>query len=166
MWYSRERQATRPRTIPCLEQLEERTVLSSSGASGAVVQPPSQFQALVSLAIDGAYLETFNLITGFVTNNGASAGALDIFGIVPSVTTDASARASAAGVNFNTLTSLNQFLGSLRTSGGVNPLQQTMTDIQSNLQVAGPFALFALKAGADAAHQAVQQPVPMMDDDD
>lgn len=162
MMRSSQGRLARPTVIPRLEPLEDRTLPSSAGA---VAQPPSQFQALLSLSIDGAYLETFNLITGFVTNNGANAGALDIFGIVPSVTTDASARAAAAGINFNALMSLNRFLGSLRTSGEVNPIQGTMADIQSNLPFAGPFALPALKTGADAALQAVQQPVTTPDDD-
>ena len=170
MWCSSERSAARPRTIPCLEPLEDRTLLSSPGSidppSAAVAQPPNQFLALVSLAVDGAYLETFNLITGFVTNNGANAGALDIFGLVPSVTADAAARAAAAGVNFNALMSLNQFLGSLRISGDRNPLEQTTADIQFNAQFAGPFTLFALKAGADAALHAVQQPATTQDDPD
>ncbi len=157
MLCSSKGQSARPPVIPRLEPLEDRTLPSSAGA---VAQPPSQLQAALSLSIDGAYLETFNLLTGFVTNNGASAGALDIFGIVPSVTTDASARAAAAGINFNALMSLNEFLGMLRTSGDVTALEGTMADIQSNLPLAGPFALPALKTGADAALQAVQQHQP------
>jgi hypothetical protein len=129
-----------------------------------VVPPPNPFQALLSLSIDGAYLETFNLLTVFVTNFGRNAGDLDRFGLVPSVTADASARAAAAGVNFDALMSLNQFLGSLRISGEANPLEVTVADIQFNAPSAGPFTLFALKAGADAALQAVQQPATMQDD--
>jgi hypothetical protein len=123
-----------------------------------VVPPPSPFQAVQSLVIDAAYLETFNLINAYVTNFGSNPGALDEFGFVPSVTTDANARAAAAGINFNTLMSVNAFLGSFLTSEGVDIPGGALSDIQFNLPYAGAFGLLAVKAGVDAALQAVQQP--------
>ncbi|SRR5581483_2101295 len=168
MFCTRNDPSARRPPAPRLEQLEDRILLSSSGVIGSqtapVVQPPSVFQASLSLAIDGAFLKTFNLINDYVSNFGASPGAIDEFGVVPSITTDASARAAAAGVNFNALMSLNGFLGSLRMSAEGTPIEVALADIQSNLPFAGPFGPFALIAGADAALQAVQQPPTMPKD--
>jgi hypothetical protein len=149
---SSKRPSARPPAILRLEQLEDRTMPSSPGgvasASAVVVQPPSQFQALLSLYIDAAYLESFNLTNAYVTNFGANAGALDEFGFVPSITSEASARAAAAGINFNSLMSLNNVLGTLLAAEGLQLPGGALNDIQFNLPYAGPFAPLALSNGA------------------
>src|SRR5579871_6875600 len=142
----------RSRTIPQLEPLEDRTLLSS----GTVLNPPSTLQASLSLAVDGAYLTTYNLLIGFVTNSGLNPGALDEFGFMPSVTSDASTRAAAAGYNLGALQTVNAFLGSILTSQGVAIPQGAATDAQFNWSHAGPFAPFAFQTGVDAALKAVR----------
>lgn len=118
---------------------------SSQGQGTASSADPSLFQALLSLFVDGAALELANLQFEFVDN-------IDEFGIVPSVTTDAEAKAAAAGVNFDTVLSLAETLGTLT---GRN-LITAQADIPANLPFAGPFGLPAVAVGAQAALQAVQ----------
>jgi hypothetical protein len=118
-------------------------VSNTSTNSGTTTTAPSQFQALLSLYIDGAFLEAESIPNQFVSN-------IDEFGIVPSVQADATAQAAAAGINFDAALSLLQALGHLRTLDNVVP------DIQFNLPYAGPFGMAAVLAGSQAALQAVQ----------
>lgn len=143
-----------PASRPCrklmLEVLEDR--LTPSASSGTVPQgdpltpnPPPLFQTLLSLSIDGAVLETQNLFYQYVVD-------IDEFPLASSF--DASrAKAAAAGVNFDTVFSLLQFFGPLRT------LDTAQSDLHANWSAAGPFAALAVQTGAQAALQAVQLPV-------
>jgi hypothetical protein len=106
--------------------------------------PPSLFQALLSLSIDGATLELVNLQFEFVDN-------IDEFPLGSTIP-DAEAKAAAAGVNFDAVLSLAESLGRLTGRG----LESALSDIHANLPFAGPFGLFPVLAGAQAALQAVQ----------
>ena len=145
--------AERPRHLskgvrPCLEQLEDR-VTPAAVAPSMPAAPPSLPQAMLSLSVDGAVLQLTNLQFEFVDN-------IDEFGIVPSVTTDAEAKAAAAGINFDTVLSLTETLGTLTGRG----LLTVGADIDFNLPNAGPFGLFALYAGSQSVLQAVQLQPP------
>jgi hypothetical protein len=137
--------------------LEDRCLPSAPGvvnpATGAVVPPPSQLQASFSLAIDAAYTTSYSLLLTFTP--GGFFG-LDNLGLDPTETAKATANAAAAGINFNALMALNNYLGSLLLSEGLGP-GNVVADAQFNLPYAGPFAPFALSAGVEAAYQAVQQ---------
>jgi hypothetical protein len=133
---------------PCLEQLEDR-VTPAAIAPAIPTAPPSLPQAMLSLSVDGAVLQLTNLQFEFVDN-------IDEFGIVPSVTTDAEAKAAAAGINFDAVLSLTETLDTLT---GRNFLT-VGADIDFNLPHAGPFGLFALFAGSQSALQAVQSQPP------
>jgi hypothetical protein len=127
--------------------------------SGKTVQPPSMFQAMLSLYLDGAFLEAVNVANQFIFANP------DEYGIVDSVTTNINANAAAAGINLDAANHLGGFLEVLRgfqngldLPNPVSPETLALEDIQSNWPYAGPLALFALAAGVEAAYQAVQQP--------
>ncbi len=127
--------------------------------SGKAVQPPSLFQAVLSLYLDGAFLEAVNVANQFIFANP------DEYGVVDSVTTNINATAAAAGINLDTANHLGGFLEVLRgfqngldLPNPVSPETLALEDIQSSWPYAGPFALFALAAGVEAAYQAVQQP--------
>jgi hypothetical protein len=136
--------SARRRVRPCLEPLEDR-VTPAAVAPAMPAAPPSLPQALFSLSLDGAALQLANLQFEFVDN-------IDEFGIVPSVTTDAQAKAAAAGINFDAVMSLTVALGNLTGRSFLT----AGADIDFNLPSAGPLGLFALHAGSQAAVQAVQ----------
>jgi hypothetical protein len=161
------------RARPLLEVLEDRTLptvfnvgagamapgivgLTTAGTSaqsgpasggGSVSAPPNLFQALLSLSLDGATLELENLALKFIPN-------IDEF---PLNTPQAEANAAAAGFNFDMILGLSSGLSRLM---GHDRFTAT-SDIQSNLLSTGPLGLLAVAAGAQAADQAVQMPIPL-----
>jgi hypothetical protein len=148
-----------------LEQLEDRTLPSGNmptpppNNGGSAAPPPSTFQAALSLYLDAAFLEAW--IVAF-QNIGPNP---DEFGIVPSVTANANATAAAAGINLDAANHLAGFLENLRgfenglaLPNPVSPQTLALEDIQFNWPYAGPFAGFALMAGAQAALDRVQLP--------
>jgi hypothetical protein len=169
-WYRNWRTQRRTRPVfpmpaLCLEGLEGR-MLPSGGLSApepntgpaAAPPPPSTFQAALSLYLDGAFLEASNLTNQYVAANP------DEYNLVPSVTTNINTNAAAAGINLDAANHLAGFLEVLRgfenglaQPNPVSPETLALQDIQHNWPYAGPFASFALKAGAEAALERVQQ---------
>ncbi len=153
--------ACRPRRAVvslCLEPLEERWLLNATitPAPAPTPAPPSQFQAVLSLFLDGAYIETNSLYQQYVSNPGD----FDL----PSAMANDTAAAAAAGINLNAVLSLNYFLGNTQTDLDAaehslyNYRSQWLTnDVMFNWQYAGVVAPYAVTAGAQAALQAVQQ---------
>ncbi len=153
---------------PILEELETRRLLTIAGpvaaagilhpalANSTAPTPPSQFQAVVSLYLDGAYLQTSHLLNEFMSSpadfDSSSAMAND------------TAAAAAAGINLNAVLSLNDFLGNTQTDldAAKNSLynyrsEWLIQDLQFNLQYAGVAAPYAVMAGAQGVLQAVHQ---------
>ncbi len=120
---------------------------TGGGGGGTTASPPSLFQALLSLFIDGAALETTNLFYEFIHGDDFN---IDNFIGTPSQLAVVDANAAAAGINYNTVMALERFLETLR-----NPLT-IQADIGANVPYAGPFAEFAVIDGAQAVFQAVQ----------
>ena len=114
------------------------------------VQPapyPSMSQALLALFIDGASLETTQLSNAFIFGDDFN---LDNFIGTPDQLAVVRMNASAAGINYDAVSSLARFLANFR-----DPLT-AQADIGANLPFAGSFATFAVLAGAEAALQSVQ----------
>lgn len=171
-WYRKWRTRRRTRrvsqaSIPCLQQLEERTLPSgllpasqpNNGGSAAALPSPSTFQAVLSLYLDGAFLEAFNVGDQYIAANP------DEYGIVSSVTASINASAAAAGINLDAANHLAGFLEVLRgfqnglaLPNPASPESLALDDIQLNWSYAGPLAPFALMVGVEAAFQAVQKP--------
>lgn len=105
------------------------------------------FQALLSLYIDGAVWEASNLSWQFIHGDGFN---IDNYFGTPSQLATVRANASAAGINYDSVVSLNSFLEQLRS------ILAVQADIAVNAPFAGPFAEFAVIAGAEAVLQAVQ----------
>ena len=122
---------------------------SSSGSGGATPPVPTMFQAWQSLFIDGASLETQRLLYQFVQN-------IDEFPL-GSTLTDSIAKAAASGFDFNAILALNQLLARFTDQFP----SSLISDVEFNLQYAGPLGLAVGMAGASAANQAVQiHPAP------
>ena len=117
------------------------------GTTTSPTPSPSLFQALLSLVIDGASLQATNLSSEFVHGDNFN---IDNFFGTPDQLAVVRANAAAAGVNWDTLVSLNTFLTQLRSPFTVRD------DIAANVPFAGPFAGAAVIAGAEALNQAVQ----------
>lgn len=118
--------------------------------------PPSLFQAVVALYLDGAYLETSNLLNKYISNPANYDS--------PSATANDTAAAAAAGINLNAVQSLYSFLGATQTdlNLGDNSYSNYRSlwatkDLQFNWQYGGAYAPYAVMAGAQEALQAVQQ---------
>ncbi len=118
-----------------------------SGGGGAMAPHPSLFQALLSLYIDGAALEATQLANEFIY--GPNFNIDNYFGS-PSQLAVVRANAAAAGINYDTVLSLSNFLSTLRSFYTIQP------DIAANVPYAGPFAEFAVIAGVQAVDQAVR----------
>lgn len=128
-----------------LECLEDRLTPSGPGTQSFdpanTAQPTSVLQpTLISLFLDGAALELENLAEQFTTNIDED----------PLPTQQNSAAAASAGFNYNAIVALSNVLFSMGHS-----VSASLTDIQQNLPYAGPFSLFVVEAGAQAAQQAV-----------
>lgn len=157
----RQHGAGRPRQLACrprravvslgLEPLEERCLLNaaSTPTPTPTPSPPSQFQAILSLYLDGAYLQTQSLANQYIPN---LMGYYD----VPSTMAGDTAAAAAAGINLDAVLSLNTFLGSIN-SGSTFQSSGVIADLQFNWQYAGALAPYGVTAGAQAALQAVKQ---------
>ncbi len=120
---------------------------SSGGTTTSTPTPPSMFQAVLSLYIDGAAWEAFNLSWQFIYGDDFN---IDNYFGTPSQLTTVRANAAGVGINYDAVVSLNAFLGHLRGYLGIP------ADIAANVPYAGPFAEFAVIAGAEAVLQAVQ----------
>ena len=120
---------------------------SGGGTTTSPTPSPTLFQALLSLFIDGASLQATNLSSSFVHGDNFN---IDNFFGTPDQLAVVRANAAAAGVNWDTLMSLNTFLAQLRSPFTVRD------DIAANVPFAGPFAGAAVIAGAEALNQAVQ----------
>lgn len=166
---SRQVSSTRRQLRPSLEILEDRFApaalapadsnlphtshaLVNQGASGGnsggtTPPPPSTFQAVVSLYIDGAAFEATNLFYEFI--HGDDFNTDNYFGS-PSQLATVRANAAAAGINFDAVQSMSNFLNSIRSYSTIQP------DIASNAPYAGAFTEFALRAGAQAVYQAAK----------
>ena len=170
-WYRNWQRQPRTRKVsrtpaPRLQELEDRTLPSGNmpapppnNGGSAAPPPPSTFQAALSLYLDAAFLEAWIVAFQHIGSNP------DEFGIVPSVTANANATAAAAGINLDAANHLAGFLEDLRgfenglsLPNPVSPQTLALEDIQFNWPYAGPFAGFALMAGAQAALDRVQLP--------
>ena len=118
-----------------------------SGGGDTTAAHPSLFQALLSLFIDGAAWEAIYLGNEFVYGDNFN---IDNYYGSPSQLDAVRANAAKAGINYDTVMSLSNFLNSLRGYYTIWP------DIVANAPYAGPFAEFAVVAGAEAMLQAAQ----------
>ncbi len=147
---------------PVLEELEPRQLLTAGAPVAAIAEssnthsaPPSLFQAVLSLYLDGAYLQTKSLLQQY-----ANPATIDF----PSAMANNSAAAAAAGINVDAVKNLFVLLGNTQTdlnlgndSSSNSRALGVMDDLQFNWQYAGLFAPYAVAAGMQAALQAVQQ---------
>lgn len=118
----------------------------SPSSGGETPSHPSMFQALVSLFVDGAAAEAFNLANSFIYGDDFN---IDNYFGTPSQLAVVRANAAAAGVNYDAVVSLNSSLSFLRSFGTILP------DIAANVPYAGPFAELTVIAGARAVDQVV-----------
>jgi len=132
-----------------LGSVQVSVAATSGGAASAA--SPSLFQALLSLFLDGAFLEVWAVENEFATIN------------LDEVNPQANEQAAAAGINLDAAEALGAFLDSIRgfdagleRTPPVNPESLALADIYFNLPYAGPFGLFAVADGVQAALQAVQ----------
>jgi hypothetical protein len=161
---SRQASLTRRQMRPSLEILEDRFApaalvptdsnlphtshaLVNQGASAGETPHPSTFQAVVSLYIDGAAFEASYLANEFIYGDDFN---IDNYFASPSQLATVRANAAAAGINYDAVQSLSNFLNSIRSYSTIQP------DIAANAPYAGAFTEFALRAGAQAVYQAAQ----------
>ncbi len=119
-----------------------------SNAGPGTTAPPSLFQALLSLYLDGAVLELNNLAVEFIHGDDFN---IDNYFGTPDQLAIVRANAAAAGINYD---AIEPWIVGLERFTGRTALN-SVEDLHFNFPYGGPFALFAIAAGSQAADQAV-----------